>query len=465
MATDPSHACPGSTSPRDAWLAVREQELGEVERQRALCHLLMDLGSVCSGAECVERLLSAVIVRVAMGLGARNGWIVREAAPAPEVYGTGGRCSEPEAEALRACLLLAGSARRDPAPSVLGGEALARLPGTGKGSGQAAVLAPVLSGSRAAGWIVLVGERSGPLVEDALSILGAVAALVAAALERLDAVEALRRHRDGLAHEVARGTEALQVERSTLETRVRERTFQMERAKQAVLDSERALFERERVEGVHRLAAGVAHTLNNPLAALIASLDFLGETLADCRPGNPIDDGDMSEMRAAVGDALVEAHRMVELVKSRFGEAARSRRAAIRTDLANAVRDALAHHGQRTGCAVAADVRLERGVAVGIAGGELSRWVLRMLELGGGGGAGTRVRAGHCEGVPTLELVVPRPEGELPTGDLVELCREVEDAGGDLRCTYAVDRKTTLRLRLPPGVGAVAPAAARERAK
>ena len=96
---------------------------------------------------------------------------------------------------------------------------------------------------------------------------------------RLDALACLQDSNSILERRVEERTQDLRQERDSLERRVRERTLELEAAKHSTVEAERRLLDLERTEGVKRLAAGLAHELNNPLGAAPANLDFARETI------------------------------------------------------------------------------------------------------------------------------------------------------------------------------------------
>ena len=75
--------------------------------------------------------------------------------------------------------------------------------------------------------------------------------------------------------------EAVVAARNDLEERVRERTQELERSHAELEAAHLRLIQAEKMDSVGRLAAGVAHEVNNPLAALTTGIEYLLEHAAE----------------------------------------------------------------------------------------------------------------------------------------------------------------------------------------
>ena len=94
-----------------------------------------------------------------------------------------------------------------------------------------------------------------------------------------------------------------------LERELREAAVRVERKKM-----QEQLLISDRMASVGTLAAGVAHELNNPLAALIANLDALGRDMAELTVASQLGDG-LRELFSELRDARESAERMRHIVR------------------------------------------------------------------------------------------------------------------------------------------------------
>ncbi len=427
-------------------MEVRDHELREIERERALRRLLHEVGAVCAGAADLERLVRSVLVHVVMGFDAVTGWV--GLAAGASVFSSEGGAAD-DADIVRTVAERAEALRGDAAVHRIGAGVAAVLPGVEPGC--TGVYVPLRAEVPRQGWLILIGGPREPLPVEVEGTLPALAAYLGLAVGRTRALTALRRLNRQLEATVSRRTAELEREKQKLEARVRERTLELERAKQATVATERQLLDRERIEGVHQLAAGLAHELNNPLGALKASLEFLRDELARVDAARGIPAEDLEELGAAVHDGLEDARRMAGLVASLFGQVTKSRRAAVRSDLDEAVREAIQHFRLSTpgGWNVGVDLGSDR--SVGIAHGELTRWVFRLLcALAGTDPGRIHVRTRGDDSLPVLEVGLKRGAGDV-TPDAVSAITNEFDEGRRAHRTRVGQWRCDLAPPLPSG--------------
>ncbi len=324
------------------------------------------------------------------------------------------------------------------------------LPGAQDGS--SGLLVPFTGAGATAGWIVLPPSTA--------SILVTTGAFLELASARLAALQQLRDANVELERRVEVRTRELREEKQNLEDRVRERTSQLEAAKRATVDAERRLFDRERSEGVRRLAAGLAHEVNNPLAAIRANLDFLGESMERLRALGGAAALEADDLASAVADARTDVVRVSESVLSLFGDAAVSRRSAHRTALGPVVRDTVTAFGRATPDAPVPRLDEGEAVLVGLAPAECARWVFRVLTcLAEGSRAALEVSI-DATGEGPCVTVASKDRHDVPhDAALAHLANDVEACGGRLRLERT-EAGARVRLVLPRALGqSVAPVA------
>jgi signal transduction histidine kinase len=386
-----------------------------------------------------------------MNLDAVTGWIgLPDPAGGERVFDPMGPAPDGAAVAETAQALGLGVADGQTAP--VGAVTSAGLPG-GAAGGQG-LFTPFATGGGRRGWLLLVGPPDRGLPADAEAVLAPAGAFVGITLSRLAAVRQLRDANSDLERKVEERTAELRSEKESLADRVRERTRELEQAKRATVDAERRLLDRERTEGVHRLAAGLAHEVNNPIGAVRANLEYVADGLRRLGPGlDPAAKAEVEDLLSAVTDAARDSERVSASVRSLFGDAAASRRAAIKTPVAAAVRDALRAYEQATP-GVPPPVLVEReGVFCGIPPGECARWLFRLLTvLAVGRRPVVRVEVDRCEDGPRLSMEVDQPFATGGEEAVSVLTREVEKAGGRLEVA-ATAKRTVARLVLPRAVG------------
>jgi signal transduction histidine kinase len=298
-----------------------------------------------------------------------------------------------------------------------------------------------------------VGPPDRGLPADAEAVLAPAGAFVGITLLRLAAVRQLRDANADLERKVEERTSELRREKDSLADRVRERTRELEQAKRATVDMERRLLDRERQEGVHRLAAGLAHEVNNPIGAVRANLEFVADGLRRLSGSVPAARTEVEDLLSAVTDAARDTERVATSVKGMFGEAATSRRAAVKTPLAAAVRDALRAYEQ-SAPGNPPPVLVEReGVFCGVPPGECARWTFRLLTvLAVGRRPIVRVEVDRCEDGPRMSVEVDQPFATNGEEAVAVVSREVERAGGRLEVS-ATAKRTLARVVLPRAVG------------
>ncbi|HET9598368.1 MAG TPA: ATP-binding protein [Anaeromyxobacteraceae bacterium] len=141
-----------------------------------------------------------------------------------------------------------------------------------------------------AGAVTLIARTSGRSLAEAFRLR----------YEKEDLAARLAAARDGLA-ELAR----------ELEARVAERTADLEAKVQALQQTERKLADAGLQASVGRLAAGVAHEVNNPLACIMGNVQHVSAALAEGAGAERV-----PSLRQALTEALQGAARIREIVRS-----------------------------------------------------------------------------------------------------------------------------------------------------
>ncbi len=86
-------------------------------------------------------------------------------------------------------------------------------------------------------------------------------------------------------------------ERKEAEAALRKAVDDLQKSQAALQSAHLQLIQAEKMESVGRMAAGVAHEVQNPLQILLMSLDYLGGRMAEAK--DPVLDGVITDMRAA----------------------------------------------------------------------------------------------------------------------------------------------------------------------
>ncbi len=438
-------------------LAQRDRDVRELHLQQAHGRLLIDVGRLCLEAKATSTLANSVLTTLAWNLEASMAWIgMPDVTGGAQVFDAHGPAIDGDPVDRFARRVSAG---------VDGGATVAvEIPAGADfrkdAEGRRGVLAPFATGDGRRGWILLVGSRERGIAGGADDVLAPAGSCVGITLSRLDALACLQDSNVILERRVEERTQDLRQERDSLERRVRERTAELEAAKYATVEAERRLLDLERTEGVKRLAAGLAHELNNPLGAAAANLDFareaisslLGELAPDART-------DAEEALDAITDAHGEIRKVASNVTSLFDGAAASRRAAVKTLVGGAVRDALSAHAKVHPGAVAPTLVEKESVACGVAPAECSRWMFRLLGvLSRDRRTSIRVEVDRSEDGPRVTFECAENSGPVLSPDIDALSLEIERAGGALRIGSNGGRPIA-RVLLPRAVGEAKPVA------
>lgn len=170
----------------------------------------------------------------------------------------------------------------------------------------------------------------------------------------------------------------------------------------------------ERMASVGRLASGVAHEVNNPLAALMANLRFLGEELAE--PGGLPEGARLEELRAVVAESAAMSERVRRIVRDLQALASTGEESRDMVDLARTLEAAVtvAAGTTRRRASVVLDlvplpavlgneprltqlfVTLVVNAAESIAPGDVSGNEIRLTGRPGSGGVIVEVRDSGC---------------------------------------------------------------------
>jgi two-component system NtrC family sensor kinase len=236
----------------------------------------------------------------------------------------------------------------------------------------------------------------------------------------------------------------------------------------------------DRLATMGTVAAGVAHEINNPLAFVLANLEFVDEELA---PGRALDGEALDDLRGAVRDTRAGAERMRDIVRELKAYARSDAAAATRLDvsrLADAsirmVRNEVRHRARlvtrhapaplvsaNEGRLIQVVINLLQNAAHAIPPGRVSDNEIRLATgTTGAGEAFIEVTDTGC-GIPPdnlgriFDAFFTTKKG-VGTGLGLAICQQIiRAAGGVIEVESAVGAGSRFRVVLPPArPGAVA---------
>ena len=243
----------------------------------------------------------------------------------------------------------------------------------------------------------------------------------------------------------------------------------LEREREAERELAEKLRRTERLSLAGSLAAGVAHEVNNPLAAVSSLVQLVAERAPE------------GDDRARLHDALHQIDRIAAALRELLDLARPGPRARARIDLADVIeRTARLVRFDRRFRGIPLDVACEAGLAVDADGDQLSQVLLNLLlnaadALAESGGRSVRVRGAARGGEVVLEVeddgpgmppevrarlfepfFTTKPAG-TGTGLGLAVCRDlVREHGGRIEVDSEPGRGTRVRVILPAAGGASA---------
>jgi hypothetical protein len=383
-----------------------------------------ELGRLCLAAADGETLARRFVATLSLNLRAVGGWV---GVPHPDgtvrVHDAMGSCEQGPALASTVEALLLGVAEGE--PCVVRGEVAALLPGLAGGGDGACLAFRGASGAR--GWILLVGPPGDGLSPGADAVLAAAAALLAVTVGGLQ----------------ARGRGASAAEPAPLGPRPTKRgVFPLSTSAVGGLPG----------EALHRLAAGLAHEINNPLGAALANLDYVLEGLRRLEDAPAEARDELVELTRATADAVAGLRRLAGDVTSRLDKAFASQRAAVRSAVDSAVQTAIADHLRAGVHLEPPSVHLLEPVACGVPLADVAGWVRRVLALLTEAGLSPRtVTVLRTPGGPCVRIRAHGEGAELARA-MDGLAQELSRAGARVHAAQARGR-ALVELVLPPALG------------
>ncbi|MDB5101282.1 MAG: hypothetical protein JWM80_5703 [Cyanobacteria bacterium RYN_339] len=155
------------------------------------------------------------------------------------------------------CAHLAMQALRERKSQVVVG---GRLPGERREActEQQAIITPIMANNQVYGVLEVFDKADGkPFHRNEVAFVNQVALKLALVIQNTHAYMTINRLNEGLEH------------------KVRERTSQLEKAITSLQDTQAQLMQSEKLATIGTLAGGVAHEINNPLAAILANVQLL----------------------------------------------------------------------------------------------------------------------------------------------------------------------------------------------
>jgi signal transduction histidine kinase len=159
------------------------------------------------------------------------------------------------------CARLAMQALRERKSQVVGETGLAKLADVKRREActeRQAIVTPIMANNQVYGVLEVFDKRNGkPFHRNEVAFINQVALKLALVIQNTHAYMTINRLNEGLEH------------------KVRERTSQLEKAITSLQETQAQLMQSEKLATIGTLAGGVAHEINNPLAAILANVQLL----------------------------------------------------------------------------------------------------------------------------------------------------------------------------------------------